>query len=111
MTPSGSGAIHIETTNLKQYPYMTRQASSSDAHVVERMRLEQRDVDGQQVKFIVNELVLTDPKVYKMGGSALERLLGDTSTLSQSIAQRKSLSLLLLDPRAQALAESLGSGR
>ena len=28
-------------------------------------RLEQREVDGQQVKFIVDELVLTDPKVYK----------------------------------------------
>ena len=35
-----------------------------DAHVVERMRLEERDVDGQKVKFIVNEVVLTDPKVY-----------------------------------------------
>jgi len=55
----------VETTDLKQYPYMTRQATSSDAHVVERMRVEERDVDGQKVKFIVNELVLTDPKVYK----------------------------------------------
>ncbi len=54
----------VETTNLKQYPYMTRQATSSDAHVVERIRLEERDVEGQRTKFIVNELVLTDPKVY-----------------------------------------------
>jgi hypothetical protein len=54
----------IETTNLKPYPYMTRQATSSDAHVVERMRLEERDVDGAKTKFIVNEIVLTDPKVY-----------------------------------------------
>ena len=54
----------VETTNLKQYPYMTRMATSSDAHVVERLRLEERDVDGQKTKFIVNELVLTDPKVY-----------------------------------------------
>jgi hypothetical protein len=54
----------IETTSLKQYPYMTRQATSSDAHVVERMRVEERDVDGQKTKFVVNELVLTDPKVY-----------------------------------------------
>jgi hypothetical protein len=54
----------VETTNLKQYPYMTRQATSSAAHVVERIRLEERDVDGQKTKFIVNELVLTDPKVY-----------------------------------------------
>jgi hypothetical protein len=54
----------IETTSLKQYPYMTRQATSSDAQLVERMRIEERDVDGQKVKHIVNELVLTDPKVY-----------------------------------------------
>ena len=54
----------IETTNLKQYPYMTRMATSSDAHVVERMRLEERDVNGQKTKFVVNEVVLTDPKVY-----------------------------------------------
>jgi hypothetical protein len=39
-------------------------ATSSDAHVVERMRVEEREVDGQKGKFIVNELVLTDPKVY-----------------------------------------------
>jgi hypothetical protein len=54
----------VETTSLKPYPYMTRMATSSDAHVVERMRLEERDVNGQRTKFIVNELVLTDPKVY-----------------------------------------------
>jgi protease-4 len=52
-----------------------------------------------------------DPKVYKMGGTALERLLGETNSITQSIAQRKALSLLLLDPRAQALSESLGSAR
>jgi hypothetical protein len=54
----------IETTHLRQYPYMTRMATSSDAHVVERMRVEERVVDGQTRKFIVNEVVLTDPKVY-----------------------------------------------
>jgi hypothetical protein len=43
---------------------MTRLATSSDAHVVERMRLEEREVNGQRNKFLVNELVLTDPKVY-----------------------------------------------
>jgi hypothetical protein len=55
----------IETTSLKPYPYMTRMATSSDAHVVERLHLEQRDVNGQPTKFLVNEVVLTDPKVYK----------------------------------------------
>lgn len=54
----------VETTNLKPYPYMTRMATSSAAHVVERMHLEERDVNGQKATFLVNELVLTDPKVY-----------------------------------------------
>jgi hypothetical protein len=54
----------VETTNLKPYPYMTRMATSSDAHVVERLHLEERDVKGEKQKFLVNELVLTDAKVY-----------------------------------------------
>jgi hypothetical protein len=54
----------IETTHLRQYPYMNRMATSSDAHVVERLRVEEREVDGRKDKFIVNEVVLTDPKVY-----------------------------------------------
>jgi hypothetical protein len=36
----------VETTNLKQYPYMTRQATSSSAHVVERIRLEYTCTDA-----------------------------------------------------------------
>lgn len=55
----------VETTSLKPYPYMTRMATSSDAHVVERLHLEERDVNGARSQFLVNELVLTDPKVYK----------------------------------------------
>jgi hypothetical protein len=43
---------------------MTRMATSSDAHVIERLRLEEREVNGAKAKFLVNELVLTDPKVY-----------------------------------------------
>jgi hypothetical protein len=54
----------IETTHLRQYPYMDRMATSSAAHVVERLRVEEREVDGRSSRFIVNELVLTDPKVY-----------------------------------------------
>jgi hypothetical protein len=54
----------VETTNLKAYPYMTRMATSSDAHVVERLHLEERDVKGEKQKFLVNQIVLTDPKVY-----------------------------------------------
>jgi hypothetical protein len=54
----------IETSNLKPYPYMTRMATSSAAHVSERMHLEERDVNGQKTKYLVDEVTLTDPKVY-----------------------------------------------
>ena len=54
----------VDTTNLKAYPYMTRMATSSAAHVVERLHLEERDVKGEKQKFLVDEIVLTDPKVY-----------------------------------------------
>jgi hypothetical protein len=54
----------VETTNLKPYPYMTRLATSSDARVVERMHLEEREANGQKTKHLVNEVTLTDPKVY-----------------------------------------------
>ncbi|HEY8518601.1 MAG TPA: hypothetical protein VIN61_00865 [Gammaproteobacteria bacterium] len=55
----------IETTNLKPYPYMTRLATTSDAHVLERMHLEERrGEDGQTRKYLVDEITLTDPKMY-----------------------------------------------
>jgi hypothetical protein len=54
----------IETTDLKPYPYMTRMATSSAAHVVERIRIEEREANGQRNKYLVNEITLTDPKVY-----------------------------------------------
>jgi hypothetical protein len=55
----------VETDKLKPYPYMTRMATSSAAHVIERLHLEQRAAaDGKQTKYLVDEIVLTDPKVY-----------------------------------------------
>jgi hypothetical protein len=54
----------VETTDLKPYPYMTRMATSSAAHIVERMKLEERETNGERTKYLVNEITLTDPKVY-----------------------------------------------
>jgi len=54
----------VETTNLKAYPYMTRLATTSDAHVVERLSLVEREINGEKRKFLVDEIVLTDPKLY-----------------------------------------------
>ena len=54
----------IETTNLKVYPYMSRFPTTSDAHVVERMRLEEREVDGEMQTYLVDDITITDPKLY-----------------------------------------------
>jgi hypothetical protein len=54
----------VETDKLKEYPYMTRMATSSAAHVSERLHLEQREANGKPAKYLVDEIVLTDPKVY-----------------------------------------------
>lgn len=54
----------IETTNLRPYPYMNRFPTTSDAHVLERMWLETREVDGETRKYLVDEITVTDPKLY-----------------------------------------------
>ncbi|HUF73458.1 MAG TPA: hypothetical protein VMR74_11215 [Gammaproteobacteria bacterium] len=54
----------VETTQLKPYPYFSGLATTSEAHVMERIRLEEREVDGEAVTFIVNDITLTDPKMY-----------------------------------------------
>jgi hypothetical protein len=54
----------IETTHLKAYPYFSGLATSSEAHVMERLRLESREVNGETVEFLVNDITLTDPKLY-----------------------------------------------
>jgi hypothetical protein len=54
----------IETSDLRPYPYMNRFATSSSARVVERMRREERMVDGESKTFLIDDLVVTDPKLY-----------------------------------------------
>jgi hypothetical protein len=54
----------IETTDLKPYPYMTRLPNTSDAHVTERMKMEERERDGKEHKFLIDDITLTDPKIY-----------------------------------------------
>ncbi len=54
----------IETTMLRPYPYMDRFPTSSDAHVVERMHLERREVDGELRTFLIDDITVTDPRLY-----------------------------------------------
>jgi hypothetical protein len=54
----------VDTTHLKAYPYFSGLATSSAAHVTERMRLEQREVEGETVAFLIDDITLIDPKMY-----------------------------------------------
>lgn len=54
----------VNTTNLREYPYMIRTPNSSQATVVERLRLESRATAGKTEKILVDELTLTDPALY-----------------------------------------------
>ena len=54
----------VETTHLKPYPYFHRLPTSSEAHVMERLRFEERTVDGRETRYLVNDITLTDPKLY-----------------------------------------------
>ncbi|WP_428096328.1 hypothetical protein [Candidatus Rariloculus sp.] len=54
----------IETTDLKPYPYMNRFPTTANAHIVERMRVEEREEDGELNRYIIDEIVLTDPQMY-----------------------------------------------
>jgi hypothetical protein len=67
----------IETTHLRPYPYMNRFPTTSDARVVERMWLDTREVDGETRRYLVDEITVTDPKLYtrpiQMRAEALHR--------------------------------------
>lgn len=55
----------VETTHLRQYPYMRRLPNSENATTTERFTLEERTNDkGEKVKYLNNVLTLTDPLLY-----------------------------------------------
>lgn len=54
----------VETTHLKPYPYFHSLPTSSAASITERIRLEERTADGQTRSYLVNDITLTDPKLY-----------------------------------------------
>jgi len=54
----------IETTDLRPYPYMSRFPTTSEARVQERLYVEERDVNGEPQRFLVDDITVTDPKLY-----------------------------------------------
>jgi len=55
----------IETSYLREHPYMRRTPNSDDATIVERWNIVSLpDADGVEQKYLTNEMVLTDEKLY-----------------------------------------------
>lgn len=55
----------VETDHLSAYPYMDDLPNSEEARIVERMRVEEReDENGETRKYLIDEITLTDPKLY-----------------------------------------------
>lgn len=55
----------VETTHLREWTNMRRLPSTDTATVTERIRVEERpDRNGEMTRFIVNEMTLTDPRLY-----------------------------------------------
>jgi hypothetical protein len=55
----------VETTNLREYPYMRRLPNTDTATTVERFTVENRtSEDGITTRYITNQLTLTDERLY-----------------------------------------------
>ena len=55
----------IETSYLREYPYMRRAANTDDATVVERWNIvTTANSEGVEQKYLTNEMYLTDEKLY-----------------------------------------------
>ncbi len=55
----------VETSYLKEYPYMRRLPNTDTATVVERITVEERpNAEGVMTKYLNNELTLTDERLY-----------------------------------------------
>jgi hypothetical protein len=55
----------VETTHLREYPYMRRLPNTDTATITERISVQELpNREGVPVKTLVNELTLTDPRLY-----------------------------------------------
>jgi hypothetical protein len=55
----------VETSYLREYPYMRRLPNTENAVITERFSLEERTNDkGEKVKYLNNIMTLTDPTLY-----------------------------------------------
>jgi len=55
----------IETSYLREYPFLSRTANTDDARVVERWNMVTSTNDeGVEQTYLTNEMILTDPRLY-----------------------------------------------
>lgn len=55
----------IETTYLREYPYMRRTPNTDSATTVERWNIQTvTNAEGEEVNYLTNEMTLTDEKLY-----------------------------------------------
>jgi hypothetical protein len=55
----------VETSYLREYPYMRRLPNTENALITERFSIEERTNDkGEKVKYLNNVMTLTDPTLY-----------------------------------------------
>lgn len=55
----------VETTHLREYPFMRRLPNTDEATVTERITIEERkNKEGVSTRYLNNVLTLTDPKIY-----------------------------------------------
>lgn len=80
----------IETTYLREYQSMRRLPNTDDATIVERWNIATKTNDkGEEVRYLTNEMVMTDPKLYsepvKIAGSL--RWSPDTPIMEYSCSE------------------------
>ena len=54
----------VETTHLREYPYMRRLPNTENAKITERYTVENRTNKGVTTRYLTNQLTLTDPTLY-----------------------------------------------
>jgi hypothetical protein len=55
----------VETSYLREYPYMRRTPNTEDARVIERISVASEVNDaGETVRYLTNDMTLTDPRLY-----------------------------------------------
>lgn len=71
----------VETSYLREYPYMRRLPNTDTATIVERITVENRpNTEGESNRYLKNQLTLTDPRLYTQPVSVTASLVWSPDT-------------------------------